>query len=66
MSIHLPKRKLEIDDATVSKAENKEAGKAVVDEAMKSGDTTKVYKDKNHSIKKELSFQTPKNNKGIA
>ncbi len=66
MSIHLPKRKLEIDEPTVSKTDIKDGDKAAVDNAMKSGDTAKVYKDKNHNIKKELSFQTPKNNAGIA
>ena len=66
MSIHLPKRKLEIDETTVSKEDIKDADKAAVDNAMKSGDTVKVYKDKNHNIKKELSFEIPKNNKGIA
>ena len=66
MSVHLPKKKIELKTDAVSNkgSESKESRKPVKE--MKSGDAAVVYKDKNHRIKKELSFSRSKGSKGMA
>ena len=65
MSVHLPKKKIELTQEAVSKKDTPPKG-SVAEEKLKSGDAAVVYKDKNHKIKKELSFKTSKGNKGMA
>ncbi|MGI9547195.1 MAG: hypothetical protein ACR2MM_08170 [Flavobacteriaceae bacterium] len=66
MSIHLPKKKIELSNETSSSSEKIEIAKVEIKDEMKSGDTARVYKDKQHRVKKELNFQTPKSKGKIA
>lgn len=66
MSVHLPKKKIELKTESNPAKQQENIKKAPLGEKEKSGDAALVYKDKNHRVKKELSFRTPKNNKGMA
>ena len=65
MSVHLPRKKIKIktDEAAAAKIDANNEAKP--NDNLKSGDAAVVYKDKNHRIKKELSFSKSKGSKGL-
>ena len=66
MSVHLPKKKIELKEIEGSKAKSDSKPKLEAKDPMKSGDAAVVYKNKNHRIKKELTFSKSKGSKGLA
>ena len=66
MSVHLPKKNIVLKTETHTEKQKASIEKSPLTEKDKSGDAAVVYKDKNHRIKKELSFRTSKSQKGMA